>query len=293
MNRNKFLEHVGWTAAGIAFVMGADGVVSGRPLADVGSGDRTLFVQISDSHLGFHLPANPDVLGTFNAAIAGINALPVQPNFVIHTGDVTHLATPEQFDAGKTALAALRAPSVVIPGEHDMLGGPKHFFDAFAKKGGDGWFSWDESGVHYIALINVFDFENMGLLGSKQLDWMAGDLKGVKRSTPVVVFAHVPLYALYPAWGWTTEDGAKALALLARFDNVTVLNGHIHQVIHHVDGNLRFATANATAYPQAAPGMAPHPGPLKLPHGDLLHVLGFRRVTLDNGVAHLDDRTLG
>ena len=292
MKRGRFLEHVGWTGAGIAFVLGADGLVSGRALADLAPADRTLFVQISDSHLGFGQPANPDVLGTFTSAIAGINALREQPQFVIHTGDVTHLAKPEQFDVGRSALGTLRARTVVLPGEHDMLGGPENFFAAFPKKGSDGWFSWDESGVHFVALINVFDFENMGLLGSAQLDWLRRDLRGVKTSTPVVLFAHVPLYALYPQWGWTTEDGAKALALLQPFDRVTVLNGHIHQVIRHVEGNVHFATANATAYPQAAPGTAPHPGPLKLPHGQLLHELGFRRVSLGNGVADLDDRTL-
>jgi len=294
MKRDAFLEHVAWTGAGIAFAMSAEGLLAGKALADVGPDADTLFVQISDSHLGFHMPANPDVLGTFNNSIDAINQLAKQPRFVIHTGDVSHLSTPEQFDSGKQALGRLRVRYMAIPGEHDMLGDHKLFYDAFpAASGSTGWFSWEESGIHYIALVNVFDFENMGLLGSEQLAWLERDLRSVKSSTPVVVFAHVPLYALYPQWGWTTRDGAKALALLAPFDRVTVLNGHIHQVIHHVEGNIHFATAHSTAYPQAAPGKAPHPGPLKLPHGDLLHVLGFRSVTIAHGAADLNEHTLG
>ena len=110
---------------------------------------------------------------------------------------------------------------------------------------------------------------------------------------PIVAFAHVPLYALYPQWGWTTADGAKALAMLARFDAVTVLNGHIHQVIEHAEGNIRFATANSTAYPQPAPGAADKPGPKMLPHDQLLHVIGYRTVDLNGGDASLRNVTLG
>src|SRR5581483_3048003 len=168
-------------------------------------------------------PANPDVGATLNTAINAINAMPKQPEFIIHTGDVTHLAKAEQFDTAKQFLGMLRARAIVLPGEHDTIGSSQLFYDAFpAPDGAGGWFSWEEKGIHFVALVNVFNFEKMGLLGSDQLAWLERDLRNVRKETPVVVFAHVPLYALYPDWGWMTEDGAKALALLQRFDQVTV-----------------------------------------------------------------------
>ncbi|HVS45488.1 MAG TPA: metallophosphoesterase [Verrucomicrobiae bacterium] len=295
MKRANFLAHVGWTGAGVAYAMSAEGLFVGRALGATSDGTAPLFVQVSDSHIGFHQAANPDVTATFGAAIDAINALPLPPSFVVHTGDVTHLSKSEQFDTAKQILGKLRARTIVLPGEHDTIGArPRAFYDHFAAPAGSsGWYSWDEAGAHFVALVNVFDFEKMGLLGSEQLAWLERDLRAVKKNVPVVVFAHVPLYALYPQWGWTTQDGSKALALLAPFERVTVLNGHIHQVITHVEGNIHFATAAATAYPQPAPGSAAKPGPLTLPHGNLLHSIGFRRVTLTNGGADLDDRTLG
>jgi 3',5'-cyclic AMP phosphodiesterase CpdA len=278
MNRRAFAEHVAWTGAGIAYALGG-GVFTGRTLADA---QAIEFVQISDSHIGFHQAANPDVSATLKASIDAINALPQQPAFVVHTGDVTHLATDAQFQTAKDLLSMLRAPLVVLPGEHDFIGSNKRrFFDVFpSQQRGAMWYSWDRGGVHYIVLVNVFDFEKMGLLGGDQLAWLERDLRSQKRSTPLVVFTHVPLYALYPQWGWTTEDGTKALALLAPFDHVTVLNGHIHQIIRRQEGKIVFASANATAYPQPAPGTAPKPGPLTLPHRDLLHAIGYRQVEL-------------
>jgi 3',5'-cyclic-AMP phosphodiesterase len=288
MRRKDFLEHVGWTGAGIAYALTPLGVV--RAAAQP---EGAFFVQISDSHIGFHQAANPDVTATLKATIDAINALPSQPQFVVHTGDVTHLAKPEQFDAAKTLLATLRAPLITLPGEHDVIGTQAGFLAAFPPiSGATGWFSWDARGIHYVALVNVFAFEQMGLLGNEQLAWLERDLAPLPASRPIVVFAHVPLYALYPQWGWTTADGAKALAMLARFDAVTVLNGHIHQVIEHREGNIRFATANATAYPQPAPGTAAKPGPLTLPHDALLRVLGYRAVTFDAGGASVRDATL-
>lgn len=278
MNRRDFAAHVAWTGAGIAYAL-SGGVFAGTALAEAPSID---FVQISDSHIGFHQAANPDVSATLKAAIDAINALPRQPAFVVHTGDVTHLSTQEQFDTAKGLLSTLRAPLVVLPGEHDFIGSDKQrFFDVFpSEQRGAMWRSWDRGGVHYVVLINVFDFEKMGLLGGEQIAWLQRDLEAQKRGTPIVVFTHVPLYALYPQWGWTTEDGAKALALLARFEHVTVLNGHIHQVIRRQEGRIVFASANATAYPQPAPGTAPKPGPLALPHDGLLHAIGYRHVEL-------------
>jgi 3',5'-cyclic AMP phosphodiesterase CpdA len=298
MRRKDFLDHVGWTGAGIAFTLTSAGSFTSAALAagDPGpNGGSLRFVQISDSHVGFAQAANPDVTGTLKATIDAINALDEQPAFVMHTGDVTHLAKPAQFDTAKQLLGGLRAPLIAIPGEHDVIGdGGKGFMAAFGRPASpNGWFSFDQGGVHFVALVNVFNFETMGVLGNEQLDWLHADLASQKADTPIVVFGHVPLYALYPQWGWTTDDGQKALAMLTRFSRVLVLNGHIHQVITHSDGNIQFATAASTAYPQPAPGTAPKPGPLALPKDQLLHVLGFRTVELGAATPMLGQHPLG
>jgi 3',5'-cyclic AMP phosphodiesterase CpdA len=281
MKRSDFLEHVSWTGAGIAWTLSASGLMTSVADARGMKTGALSFVQISDSHIGFTRPENPDVAGTLKKTIDDINALPVQPSFVVHTGDLTHLAKPEQFDTVKTMLAQLKAPLVVMPGEHDVIGSPDNYNAAFGSKDApQGWHSFDMNGVHFVTLVNVFNFEIDGKLGQDQLDWVTKDLAAQKPSTPIVVFGHVPLYALYPQWGWTTEDGAAVLAQLARFDAVTVLNGHIHQIIQHTEGNIKFATAASTAYPQPAPGTADKPGPLKVPDGQLLGVLGYRTVGL-------------
>jgi 3',5'-cyclic-AMP phosphodiesterase len=295
VRRGSFLEHVAWTGAGIAYALGPGGLLKGRAVA-AGAKNVVEFVQISDSHIGFHQAANPDVAATLQMAVDAINAMPSQPAFVVHTGDITHLSTPQQFDDARAILSRLRAPLVALPGEHDVVGND---FDAYRRNfkipqaATGGWASWNGNGVHYVALLNVFNFERMGLLGTDQLDWLAKDLAGVAAGTPVVVFTHVPLYALYAQWGWTTEDGTKALALLRRFDNVTVLNGHIHQIVTHQEGNIRFASADATAYPQPKPGAAPKPGPVTLPHGDLLRAIGYRTVEIDGNDVRVEDHPFG
>lgn len=291
-SRKAFLEHVAWTGTGIAWSLSVTGVLTSRPAA--AASKAFSFVQISDSHIGFSQVENPDVLGTLNRTIDAINGLTQQPAFVVHTGDVTHLSKAAQFDAAKEALGRLKAPLIVLPGEHDVIGSSKSFFDAFGRRDApDGWFSFDQGGIHFLSLVNVFNFEVDGKLGDKQLDFVEADLKAQKASTPIVVFGHVPLYALYPPWGWTTEDGARVIAALRRFDAVTVLNGHIHQIIQHTDGNIRFATAAATGYPQPAPGTAPQPGPLKVPDDMLLKVLGYRSVeVVTDAPATVSDRDL-
>jgi len=294
MRRGDFLEHVAWTGSGIAYALGGAGIFTGRALADAPA--TTTFVQISDSHIGFHQPANPDVAATLKASVDAINAMAVQPKFVVHTGDITHLSSAQQFDDARAILSQLRAPLIALPGEHDVLGNDfKPYKTNFGIKDAEdgGWASWDEGGIHYIVLLNVFNFEKMGLMGNDQLAWLKKDLQMQYQQTPIVVFTHVPLYALYPQWGWTTQDGAQALSLLSSFDHVTILNGHIHQVVTHVEGNIHFASANATAYPQPEPGKAPNPGPLALPHDQLLHVIGYRTVQLSTGSATVEDHPLG
>jgi 3',5'-cyclic AMP phosphodiesterase CpdA len=293
VKRGDFVGHVAWTGAGILYVLGAEGLV--RSAASAAPGAFS-FVQISDSHIGYTGPANADVRGTLAQTVKDINAMAVQPSFVIHTGDVTHLSKQTEFDDAKSIMSALRAPLITIPGEHDVIGteGPKRYAASFARRDaqGRGWSSWDQGGIHFVALINVGEGETMGILGDEQLAWLEKDLAARKSDTPIVVFGHVPLFAVAPEWGWTTGDGTKAIAMLRRFSAATVLNGHIHQIVEHTDGAIRFATARATAFPQAAPGTpGASPGPLKPAPGTLLDVLGYRTVEV-GAQAAWQDRSL-
>ena len=292
MKRRDFVHHVAWTGAGIVYALSPSGLARAVEAATPGF----TFAQISDSHIGYSGPANGDVRATLEKAVAAVNALQNQPAFVIHTGDVTHLSKAEEFDDARAILSKLRAPLITLPGEHDVIGaeGPKRFAASFARKDakGRGWSSWDQAGAHFVALINVGEGETMGMLGDEQIAWLASDLAARTPDTPIVVFGHVPLFAAAPEWGWTTTDGTKAIALLRRFAAVTVLNGHIHQILEHQDGAIRFATARATAWPQATPGTpGAKPGPLKVAPESLLGVLGYRTVELDPGSAW-HDRTL-
>jgi 3',5'-cyclic AMP phosphodiesterase CpdA len=241
------------------------------------------FVQISDSHIGFSKAANPDVMGTLQAAIDKINGMPTAPSFVLHTGDLSHLSQKEEFDSLDQALKSVKTDRIFyVPGEHDVLNdGGKSYLERYGKgTKGQGWYSFDKEGVHFIGLNNVFDTSEGGLgsLGADQLAWLADDLKGLANSTPIVVFAHIPLWAVYPQWGWGTRDSEQALSLLKRFGSVSVLNGHIHQTMLKVEGNITFHTATSTAFPQPQPGTAPAPGPMKVPAEKLRTLLGLTAV---------------
>ncbi len=245
---------------------------------------RPLFVQISDSHIGFNKEANPDVKGTLAKSIALINAIPSQPPFVMHTGDITHLSRPEEFDAAQQLLSGLRPAELhTVPGEHDVADATQsEYFKRFGQASGNkGYYSFDHAGVHMVALVNVMNFKpgGLGALGDDQLKWLEDDLSARTASTPVVVFAHMPLRTIYEPWGWGTGDADRATALLRRFGSVAVLNGHIHQIVQKVEGNITFHTARATAYPQPAPGVGPGPGPLKVPNEQLTSMLGVTSVT--------------
>jgi 3',5'-cyclic-AMP phosphodiesterase len=242
------------------------------------------FVQISDSHIGFNKAANPDVVGTLQAAISKINAMPGQPSFLLHTGDLSHLAQAEEFDTLEQSLKSAKAEKVFyVPGEHDVLNGDnKLYLERFGKgTKGDGWYSFDYQGVHFVGLVNVVATAEggLGVLGADQLVWLQKDLQPLSNSTPIVVFAHIPLWAIYPQWGWSTRDSEQAISLLRRFGSVSVLNGHIHQTIQKVEGNITFHTAMSTAFPQPAPGTAPGPGPMKVAAEKLGSVLGITEVT--------------
>jgi 3',5'-cyclic AMP phosphodiesterase CpdA len=256
-----------------------------------------VFVQISDSHIGFKNEPNPDPAATLRQALEEIGRMPAKPAFLLHTGDVTHLSRPAEFELAQQTIKAAGFETHYVPGEHDVLEDEgKGFFERFGSDSRTGgWYSFDQGGVHFVGLVNVLNLKagGQGYLGPAQLEWLEADLKARSSSTPIVVFAHMPLWSLYPQWGWSTDDADKALSYLRRFGSVTVLNGHIHQVLQKVEGTVSFATARSTAYPQPAPGEGKGPGPLKVPADRLKAMLGIRRIDVAVGAApRFSDSTL-
>jgi 3',5'-cyclic AMP phosphodiesterase CpdA len=244
-----------------------------------------LFLQISDTHIGFNKDANPDVVGTLTRTISMVNAMPKKPALVIHTGDITHLSKASEFDTAAQLLSQLNVTELhTTPGEHDVADASvTEYFSRFGKASQDkGYYSFDHQGVHFVSLINVLNFKPNGLanLGQEQLEWLEKDLRGRSASTPIVVFTHMPLWTIYEPWGWGTSDADQAMGYLKRFGSVTVLNGHIHQIVQKVEGNITFQTARSTAYPQPAPGVGPGPGPLKVPAEELPKMLGVSNASL-------------
>jgi 3',5'-cyclic-AMP phosphodiesterase len=288
VDRRQALKCMVWGGTGLVWTL-SGGIPAAKIIGEAQAASTGFsFVQISDSHIGFDKPANPNALGTLEEAIAKVGALRTKPAFMIHTGDITHLSKPQQFDDAEQRIARAKLDVHYVPGEHDVIdeGAGKAYLDRYGKLSkGKGWYSFDHGGVHFVGLVNVFDLKagGMGNLGPEQLAWLADDLKGKSASTPIVVFAHVPLWTIAADWGWGTQDSAAALQLLARFGSVTVLNGHIHQLMQKVEGNVTFHTARSTAFPQPAPGTAPSPGPKLVPAGELHGLLGITRVTVRRG----------
>jgi 3',5'-cyclic AMP phosphodiesterase CpdA len=286
--------------AGTLFML-SGGIFRTVDLAEAGTataGDP-LFVQISDTHIGFNKDANPDVTGTLNRSIELVNALSAQPGFVIHTGDITHLSKAEEFDTAGQLLKRLRVSEIhAVPGEHDVTDGPgEEFFKRFGKPSNNrGYYSFDSRGVHFVALVNVMNFKagGLGALGDEQLAWLKNDLAARSASQPIVIFAHMPLWTIYEPWGWGTAEGDRIAALLRRFGSVTVLCGHIHQIVMKVEGNITFHTARSTAYPQPSAGAGAGPGPLKVPPERLPRMLGVTRVSAvrSSGPLSISDSTL-
>ncbi len=283
VSRRHALECMIWAGTGLVWTM-SGGVPTSALLGTAKAADSGFsFLQISDSHVGFDKAANPNALATLEEAIAKIGALSAKPAFMIHTGDITHLSKDNQFDDAKQVIGRAGLDVHYVPGEHDIIdeNNGKAYLDRYGKgTSGYGWYSFDDHGVHFVGLVNVVDLKagGMGNLGADQLAWLADDLKGKSASTPIVVFAHIPLWTIAPDWGWGTQDSAQALQLLSRFGSVTILNGHIHQIMQKVEGNVSFHTARSTAFPQPAPGTAPSPGPKVVPAGELRSVLGITDV---------------
>jgi 3',5'-cyclic-AMP phosphodiesterase len=306
IDRRSFLGCMAWAGTGLLWTM-AGGVPTSRLLAQGGKPHAAKtavedfsFVQISDSHIGFNKGANPDVTGTLQMAIDRINTVPAglkPPDFMIHTGDITQNSKASEFDTASQVIKSARVGEVFyVPGEHDFSIDDGALYKQRFGKGtvGNGWYSYNHKGVHFIGLNNCVQVDAMGNLGADQLAWLKSDLAGLSASTPIVVFAHIPLWMVYEKWGWGTADGAQALALLKRFGSVTVLNGHIHQVVQKVEGNVAFHTAMSTAFPQPAPGSAPNPGPMTVPAGALKSVLGVTGVSVvrNNAPLAVVDRSL-
>lgn len=291
IDRRNFLGCMAWAGTGLLWSMVA-GVPTSRLLAQAPKATAKTedfsFVQISDSHIGFNKGANPDVTGTLTKAIDRINGAKA-PDFMIHTGDITQNSKAAEFDTAQQVIRGARVgETFYVPGEHDFIDDGEQYKQRFGKgTQGSGWYSFNHKGVHFIGLNNCVQVDAMGNLGAEQLAWLKSDLAGRSHSTPIVVFAHIPLWMVYEKWGWGTKDGEQALGMLKPFGSVTVLNGHIHQVVQKVEGHLAFHTAMSTAFPQPAPGSAPNPGPMTVPAGKLQSVLGVTDVQLIRRSSHL------
>ena len=289
IDRRNFLSCMAWAGTGLLWTL-KGGIPESRLFAATMKEDAATakkdsgsfsFVQISDSHIGFNKAANQDVAGTLRLAINKINAHASASDFMLHTGDITQSAKAAEFDTASQIIKEAKvSQTFYVPGEHDTAaddGGLYH--ERFGKgTAGSGWYSFNHKGVHFVGLNNVVQIDAMGRLGPEQLNWLKQDLASLSASTPIVIFAHIPLWMVYPDWGWGTQDGAEALSYLKRFGSVTVLNGHIHQIVQKVEGRVAFHTAASTAFPQPSPGKAPNPGPMLVPAGRLRSVLGITNV---------------
>jgi hypothetical protein len=300
IDRRKFLSCMAWVGTGLVWTVTGGVPTSKVFAATAGAAGGKMgygkpesgfsFVQISDSHIGFNKAANQDVAGTLKLALDKINGLPATPDLLIHTGDISHSSKPAEFDTAQQLIQGVKAgQTFYVPGEHDTATDDGAMYRERFGKGsqGTGWYSFAHKGVHFIGLNNCLQIDAMGNLGVDQLSWLKADLSSLSSSTPIVIFAHIPLWMVYPDWGWGTKDGAEALSYLKRFGSVTVLNGHIHQVVQKVEGNVAFHTATSTAFPQPAPGSAPHPGPMVVPAGRLQSVLGVTEVKYIAKHSHL------
>ncbi|MFO1351964.1 MAG: metallophosphoesterase [Gammaproteobacteria bacterium] len=242
--------------------------------------DDFYFVQLSDSHWGFKNPAiNPDAEGTLKKAVAAVNGLEIQPDFIVFTGDLTQTTDDPQERRKRLAefrdiVGALKVKNVrFIPGEHDAALDKGAAYQEFF---GDPYYTFDHKGIHFIALDNVSD--PGASLGEAQLQWLDTELKPLAKDAPIVVFAHRPLFDLYPQWDWATRDGAAALELLKPYHNVTVFYGHIHQEHHHMTDHIAHHSAKSLIFPQPAPGSVPKKAPLPWDSAEPYKGLGFRSV---------------
>jgi 3',5'-cyclic AMP phosphodiesterase CpdA len=256
-NRRDFLRLAGLGGAVLASNLGPWGS------ALAAAGQDFLFVQMTDSHWGFEGPPNPEAKNTLKRAVAAVNALEHQPDFIMWTGDLTHAAPDDKerhrrMAEFKTIVANLKVKDVrFIPGENDAgLDNGEMYRTMF----GAGNYSFDHKGVHFVALDNVSD--SNGLIGENQLEWLHADVARHDKEQPIVVFAHRPLFDLYPGWDWATTDGAKAIEILTPYEYVTVFFGHIHQEYHQMTGNIAHHASESLIFPFPLAGSQPKKSPI-------------------------------
>ena len=280
MQRRDFLRLLG-AGGGAVFASGLTGCAmagtGNKKMA--GAYDDFYFVQLSDTHWGYKGPANPDAANTLKHAVAAVNALTTQPDFIVFTGDLTHTTDDPQERRRRLAefrdiVGGLKMKNVrFMPGEHDAsLDNGAAYKETF----GETYYAFDHKGVHFIALDNVSD--PGAKIGGAQLDWLKADLSRQKKDAPIVVLAHRPLFDLAPQWDWATRDGAQAMGLLMPYANVTVFYGHIHQEHHHRTEHIAHHSAKSLIFPLPAPGSQEKRTPLPWDAAVPNKGLGFREV---------------
>lgn len=279
MNRRELLN-LAALGGGAVFASGLSGCASALAGASGrASYDDFYFVQLSDTHWGYQGPANPQSSVTLRKAVAAVNALPHQPDFVVFTGDLTHTTDDpterrRRLAEFKQIVADLKVKTVrFMPGEHDAS---LDQGTAYKELFGDTHYTFDHKGVHFIALDNVSDAG--AKLGDIQLAWLRADLQGRDKAAPIVVLTHRPLFDLAPKWDWATRDGEAAMALLMPFSNVTVFYGHIHQEHHHMTGHIAHHSAKSLVFPLPAPGSQEKRTPLPWDTQEPFKGLGYREI---------------
>jgi 3',5'-cyclic AMP phosphodiesterase CpdA len=248
------------------------------------------FLQLTDTHWGFHGSANPQADTTLERAVATINSVDARPDFVVFTGDLTHVTGDgaerhERMKRFRDIVSRLAVKDLrFLPGEHDAA--PDRG-EAYREQFGDPTYAFDHKGVHFVALDNA----SMpgGAIGAAQVAWLEADLARIPADAPVVVLAHRPLFPLFPAWEWQTADGASALEVLSRRENVTVFYGHIHQEHHFTTGRVVHHASRSLVFPLPAPGSVPEKGPLPWDAASPDHGLGWRQVALAAGAPRLTE----
>ena len=280
MQRRDFLRLLG-AGGGAVFASGLAGCAMAETGSKkkVGAYDDFYFVQLSDTHWGYKGPANPDAANTLKNAVAAVNALKTQPDFIVFTGDLTHTTDDPQERRRRLAefrdiVGELKVKNVrFMPGEHDAsLDNGAAYKETF----GETHYAFDHKGVHFIALDNVSD--PGAKIGDVQLDWLKADLARQKKNAPIVVLTHRPLFDLAPQWDWATRDGAQAIELLMPYANVTVFYGHIHQEHHHRTEHIAHHSAKSLIFPLPAPGSQAKRTPLPWDPATPNKGLGFREV---------------
>lgn len=281
MHRRDFLNLTA-VGGGAVFASGLAGCATQR---DYAAGDTKdfYFVQLSDIHWGYKGPANPDAAVTLHKTVATVNALATPPDFIVFTGDLTHTTDdPDErrrrLAEFKSIVSGLRVRNVrFMAGEHDASLDQGTAFKEFF---GETYYSFDHKGVHFIAIDNVSDLG--ANIGDAQLAWLAADLKRLDKKAPIVVLTHRPLFDLAPKWDWATRDGAKAVALLMPYENVTVFYGHIHQEHHHMTGHIAHHSAKSLIFALPAPGSQPNRTPLAWDPAAPYKGLGFREIEAED-----------